>query len=321
MLPARYSLFLAGDRALAPMTADDRTARLALAALVLGAVAIGFAPIFVRLSELQPSATAFWRVALATPVFFVWLWMRTPGQDQPREPVGWRDHKYLIFGGILFAFDLAFWHWSLQFTTVANATLLSNLTPIVVAVGSVVLFRERLGGLFLLGLGMALAGAALLSGASFQIGEGRPLGDGLALVTAFFYGSYLLAIARLRGHFSTVTIMAWTGLASALALVPITIISGEAFLPATLNGWLVLIGLAGVAQVIGQALIAYALAHLPAAFGAVTLTIQPIVAAALAWYLFAEILGWLEFAGAATILAGIVTARAGALKTKSSQTA
>ena len=131
-------------------------------------MAIGFAPIFVRLSELQPSATAFWRVALATPVFFVWLWMRPPGQNRPREPVGWADHKYLVLGGVLFAFDLAFWHWSLQFTTVANATLLSNLTPIVVAVGSVVLFRERLGGLFLAGLALALLGAILLSGASFQ---------------------------------------------------------------------------------------------------------------------------------------------------------
>ena len=106
-------------------------------------------------------------------------------------------------------------------------------------------------------------------------------------------------------------------LATTVALVPITIISGEAFLPQTLNGWLVLIALAGVAQVLGQALIAYALAHLRAAFGAVTLTIQPIVAAAAAWYLFAEVLGWLEFAGAATILVGIVTARAGTLKAKS----
>lgn len=304
-----------------PTAADDRTTRMALAALVLGAVAIGFAPIFVRLSELQPSATAFWRVALATPVFFLWLWMRKPDEDRPREPVGWGDHKYLILGGLLFAFDLAFWHWSLQFTTVANATLLSNLTPIVVAVGSVILFRERLGGLFIVGLSLALVGAILLSGASFQVGETRPLGDGLAVITAFFYGSYLLAIGRLRGHFSTVTIMAWTGLASAVALVPITIFSGEAFLPETMNGWLVLIGLAGVAQVLGQALIAYALAHLRAAFGAVTLTIQPIVAAGLAWYLFAEVLGWLEFAGAVTILTGIATARAGTARAKADKAA
>ena len=302
------------------LNADERKARLALAALVLGAIAIGFSPILVRLSEVEPSATAFWRVALATPLFFIWLRMQTPGENGYREPTGWRDHKYLIFGGVLFALDLAFWHWSLQFTTVANATLLSNLTPIVVAVGSVVLFRERLGGLFLLGLGLSLAGAAFLSGASLQVGEGRPLGDGLAVVTAFFYGSYLLAVGRLRGYYSTATIMAWTGLAAAIALVPITILSGETFFPETLRGWLVLIGLAGSAQVLGQALIAYALAHLPAAFGAVTLTIQPIVAAALAWYLFAEILGWLEFAGAVTILVGIVTARAGALKTKNRQT-
>lgn len=295
---------------------DERNARLALAALVLGAVGIGFAPIFVRLSEVGPSATAFWRIAFALPVFFFWMNLTSSGEAGATRPRGWRDHRYLLLGGLLFALDLAFWHWSLQFTTVANATLLANLNPIVVAIGSVLLFRERLGGLFLIGLALAVTGAALLSGASFQIGQTRPLGDGLAVVAAVFYGSYLLSIGRLRGRYSTATVMAWVGLASAAALIPISIISGESFFPETLKGWLVLLALAAVAQLLGQALIAYALAHLPAAFGAVTLTLQPLVAALAAWYLFAEVLGWLEFAGALTILVGIVTARAGTIKAK-----
>lgn len=290
--------------------ADQR----ALIALVLGAVAIGFAPILVRLSEVGPTATAFWRVALAAPVFFLLLRRQDLSKGPHRKPTGWIDHKYLILGGVLFAVDLAFWHWSLQFTTVANATLLSNLTPIVVAAGSVVLFRERLGGLFYMGLGLAVAGAAMLSGASFGAGGERLLGDGLALVTAFFYGSYLLSIGRLRGHYSTVTVMAWTGLVAAIALIPITGLSGESFFPETARGWLVLIALAAVAQVLGQALIAYAFAHLPAAFGAVALTVQPIIASAAAWYLFGEVLGGLEFMGAATILTGIVIARSGSFK-------
>ena len=37
--------------------------------LLLGADAISLAPIFVRLSELGPSATAFYRIFFALPVF------------------------------------------------------------------------------------------------------------------------------------------------------------------------------------------------------------------------------------------------------------
>ena len=51
---------------------QDR-ARLAFILLLLGAAGIAFAPIFVRLSELGPMTTAFWRCALAVPALWLWL--------------------------------------------------------------------------------------------------------------------------------------------------------------------------------------------------------------------------------------------------------
>ncbi len=58
------------------------------------------------------------------------------------------------------------------------------------------------------------------------------------------------------------------------------------------------------------------MAHLPAAFGAVTLLLQPVVAAAAAWYLFGEALGGLDFIAGTAILAGIVLAKFGTEKKK-----
>ncbi len=217
-----------------------------------------------------------------------------------------------MLGGLLFATDLAFWHWSLQFTTVANASLLANLAPIVVAVGSVYLFREKLKGKFWLGLMFAVGGAGLLTGAS--MGEGRILGDTLAIITAFFYGFYLLSVVWLRKRFKTATVMIWTGTFSAMFLLPISLATETLFFPFTTEGWLVVLGLALVCQFLGQGLITYGLAHLPAAFGAVTLLLQPIVAAAAAWVIFGEVLGSYDFAGAAAILTGIVLAKFGTSK-------
>jgi len=73
----------------------------------------------------------------------------------------------------------------------------------------------------------------------------------------------------------------------------------------------VLLALAVVTQILGQGLIAYAFAHLPASLSAVSLLIQPVVAAFAAWILFGEAVGPVQFAGGAIVLAGIWLAKKG----------
>jgi drug/metabolite transporter (DMT)-like permease len=295
--------------------AADRAWRTAFLVLMLGATAIAFAPIFVRLSEAGPTATAFWRVCLAAPVLWAVLAARRPQRGATRaRPDGWGDVARLSLAGFFFAGDLIFWHWSMQFTSVANATLLANFAPIFVTLGAWALFKERVTRTFLLGGGLALAGATLLMADSLTVGVDTLFGDGLGLVTAVFYGGYILTIGWLRGRFDTITIMAWSTTATAVIVLPVAALSGEAFLPGTLAGWLVLVGLACVSHVGGQGMIAYALAHLPAAFSSVSLLVQPVLAAVFAWVLLAEPLGPLQALGGAIVLGGIALARRGAAR-------
>ena len=77
------------------------------------------------------------------------------------------------------------------------------------------------------------------------------------------------------------------------------------------SGWLILVGLAWISHARGQGLIAYALAHLPAAFSSVSLLFQPVMAAFFAWLLLAEPLAPLQIAGGVVVLAGIYLARRG----------
>src|SRR6478752_2321023 len=95
--------------------------RPALPALLVGATFIALSPIFVRLADVGPTASAFWRVALAAPL--LWLLLLVTRRASPL-PVDWR---LLAVAGLAFAGDLAFWHWSIRFTSVANSTLLANL--------------------------------------------------------------------------------------------------------------------------------------------------------------------------------------------------
>lgn len=292
---------------------NDRRARRAFFALLGGAVCIALAPIFVRLSAVGPVPTAFWRTALAVPFLAPLVAVLPTETERARRPAGWRALGGFALAGALFAGDLGFWHVSIMQTSVANATLFANMAPVFVTLFSYLLFGTRFTTVFLTGMAVALAGAALLMGESFTIGPGHLLGDALGMITAMFYGAYFLAIARLRADYGAATVIALSTPFTALCLIPVVVLSGEAWLPATVAGWTVLFGVALVSQCLGQGMIAYAFAHLPPAFGAVSLLLQPVLAALFAWLLFGEAVGGLQAVGIGAVLVGVVMARQGAL--------
>jgi len=282
----------------------DRARRWALPALVAGAVGIGFAPILVRFSQVGPSATAAFRILIALPLLWIFVALerrRHPETVQPRGP----DLKWLAIAGLFFTGDLAMWHWSLQITTVANSTLLTNFAPVFVTAGACWFLGEKITGLFVVGLLLAIGGAALLVMQSVQLDQRHVWGDLLAVVTAAVYSGYLLSVKGLRRRFSTITIMAWSGLVSCSALFLVAWLSRERMLPLDARGWKVLVALALVSHVGGQTLIAFALGHLPASFSSVTLLLQPVIAAILAVPFLNERLGHWQILGGAITLAGI----------------
>jgi drug/metabolite transporter (DMT)-like permease len=281
---------------------------LSLIALFTGAIFIALSPIWVRVSEVGPTASAFWRVALAVPLLWgLFALTRSVGTALEKKQFG-----LLLSTGIAFAGDLAFWHWSIQYTSVANSTLLANLASIFVTLAAWALWKQRPSGLFITGLAAALLGVGLLVRASLGFSPGALLGDALGVVTAMFYAWYLLSMKSLRDlGAATLQLMAVTTTVTAAILLPVALASGEPMVPQSVAGWLKLLGLAWVSHSAGQGLIAYALAHLPAAFSAVGLLLQPVMAAAFAWLLLAEPVSALQCAGGAVVLFGIYLAHRG----------
>ncbi|WEX79229.1 DMT family transporter [Sinorhizobium numidicum] len=281
-----------------------------MAALLLGGAAIGGSPIFVRLSEVGPMATAFWRVALALIPLVAWAWVQN-GNVADRRPQRLSDYAALILPGVLLAIDLAAWHLSLTMTSVANATLLANVAPVFVTLASWLLFRSKVSGIFLAGLATAVAGVVVLKGGPAALGGGDLLGDGIAIVAAMFYAGYILAIGQLRSRFSTNRIMIWSTASAAICMLPMTLLAEPELLPPSAFGWAMLFGLAFVSHAGGQVAITYALAYLPPAFSSLTLLLQPVVAAILAWLLLSEPVGLMQAIGGAIVLVGILIARRG----------
>jgi drug/metabolite transporter (DMT)-like permease len=169
-------------------TADAR----AFAVLLFGAAAIGWAPILVRLADVGPAAAGFWRFLFAAPLLLLMAQAGGAGVGRPR-PV-------MIWAGLLIGADLAFWHYGIAYTSVANATVLSNMTPLVVTVATWILTRKAPRRVFLLAMTLAVGGAVVMALARGGGGQGinPPLGNVFSAITALFYGGYFLMVREAR---------------------------------------------------------------------------------------------------------------------------
>ena len=274
----------------------------AVAALVFGACVIGFSGILVRLTGTGPAAGGFWRLAFALPLLAV-MTRRSSG------PLG-RPSPIALIAGVLFAGDLGFWHYGVKYTSVANATVLSNLAPVVVTAFAWIFLKQRPKAAFLLAVAVAVAGVWLMaagrSGGGHLLNE--PLGDAFSLGTALWYAFYFLAIAQGRKTEGASRLMFWSGVVGAPLLLVAALLLDEQIAPATAAGWGACVAL-GLVHVAGQGSIAWAMGRLPTATASVVVLVQPVVATWLGWVLFAEALGPMQAIGATAALTGVVLAQ------------
>jgi drug/metabolite transporter (DMT)-like permease len=287
-------------------TASDRGRRsLAFAALVLGAVAMGASPIFVRIADVGPYASAFWRTALALPFLWAWAAFETRSAATPFRGLD----RAVVWSGIFFAGDLFFWHLSILNTTVANATFLATTAPVWVALGAFLVLGERFGLRVVGGLLLCLFGGVALLGQSYGFAPQRLAGDVFGLITAVFFAAYMLAIRASRARFGAGHLAFLSTAVTAVCLFVVALALEPFVLPRSLEGALALLALALVSQVGGQGLLAVALGTLPATFSSLVIFIEAIAAACLAWLFLGEALGALQALGGVLILLGIWLAR------------
>lgn len=244
----------------------------------------------------------FYRIALATVVLLpVFLYRRRKyGVKLPVAIL-----IFPILGGIFTAFDHGTWNSSLRYTSAANATLLGNTAPLWVALFSWLVFRQRLRGLFWLGLAFALAGAVTVLGSDFILHPTIGLGDLLAIAAGVFYAGYFLVTERGRQKLDTLSYVWLVDLIAAFTLLLITLGLKMPLTGYPTQSYLAFLGAALVSQVGGYLSIGYALGHLPASVVSPTLIGQPVVTAILAIPLLGEGLRTEQWLGGLVVLAGI----------------
>lgn len=276
----------------------------AIVAVVLANVALAFGPWFVRLADVGPVSSAFWRIALAAPLL---TGAALATGWRPFGPSGANLSRLLwgmiALGGICFAADLGSWHLGILRTTLANATLFGNCAILMFPIYGFLVARAwptRIQGIALL---LATVGAALLMGRSYQLDPRNLAGDMLCLLAGVLYTAYFILMARARTTMQPIPALALSTIASILPLLIFAQLLGEQMWP---MHWGPLIGLALVSQVIGQGLMIFALGKLPPLVVGLALLVQPVVAATIGWTVYGEKLGLADLFGASLVAVALV---------------
>jgi drug/metabolite transporter (DMT)-like permease len=280
----------------------------AFAALLVGALAMGISPIFVRWADVGPFTSAFWRVGLALPLLYAWMRFSERGTPAALTP-GLRFSRPTILAGLAFAGDLFFWHLSIVTTTVANATFFATTAPVWVVLFGWLLLGERPRATTLAGLALCTLGGAALLARTLQIHPSGALGDLFGLATGVFFGLYFLAVQAARPTATAARVTFEATIITAALLFLVAAIFENALLPHSLRGALALLAMAWVSHAGGQGLLAVALGRLPATFSSLVIFLESLAAAAFAYLLLGEPVSLIQGLGGLLILAGIYVAR------------
>ena len=274
--------------------------------LCLGASLIGLAPLFVRWSELSPSWNLCYRMFLALPFLALLNFYHNGSQAFKLKS---RRHLLLVLiASLAFAGDMSSWHWSLEFTSVANATIFVNTASIYMVIFAVLIFKEPISKQFILSFTLTFVGVIGLIYFSNIKTEGALLGDGIALMAAFLYATYLLIISRL-GEESSINIIFYTTLFTGMFGLVFALFESRDFLPSSLAQFYNLLAMAILCQVGGQFFITYSLPKITASLGSIGLLMQPIIATIFGAIVFYEFLNFIQLCFVILALLGIYFAR------------
>lgn len=282
----------------------------AYVALAVGVLGIGWSAIFVRLSGVSGSTSAFYRMAIAQLVFVPWrLVAPSPATRLARGAV-----MAAVFAGIAFAVDLALFNTAIMRTSVGNATLLGVNAPIFVALGAWMFFKQRPTLAFWSGFALSFTGMVAIVGADVIRHPVLGVGDAMAVGGAISYAVYLLYVQRSRRDIDALSFSAISGVVASVSLLLICLAIGAPLRGFSTESWAALIALALVTQVIGHMCVAYALGRIPASVASVVLLAQAPITVILAVPVLHERVTAAQLVGGALVLTGIAVVNLRAMR-------
>jgi drug/metabolite transporter (DMT)-like permease len=276
--------------------------RFAFPALIAGNLVLALGPWMVRLADVGPVASGFWRVALAVPFLLLLARRQRAGREPPSRSLV----AIVAVGGLFFAADLAAWHVGIGLTKLANASLFGNASSFILVVYGFVMLRQLPRKVQAIALVLAAGGAGLLMGSSYELSPKNFTGDLFTLAAGLLYTGYLVAVDRARRTMAPMPVLAIATMAATLPLLLLALALGQKVMP---DDWTPLLILSFGSQVVGQGLLVYAVGYLSPVVVGLGLLAQPAAGAVIGRLAYGETFSLADAVGAALIAVALVLIR------------
>ena len=275
--------------------------------VLIGAFLISFSPIFVSLSDLQPTVSAFYRVFIGS--IFLGLIVALNYQ---RYADKFLINRYLILACFFFALDLWFWHRSILYIGPGMSTLIVNFQIFIIPLLSYFIFnlvpnRYQILAIFLGAFGLYLT---LGYGGSFSSEDIR-LGLIFGILTAFAYSAYILSLKKNdledSARISPVISLLCISAISALILFVAVKFEGESLAINSAQNLFSMLAYGIMSHVFGWYMIILGLKTITATTAGIILISQPIFSLVWEYLIFSRATNSIEIIGISIVVIAMIT--------------
>ena len=271
--------------------------------IIIGVISISLSAILVKLAQADAGVIAFYRmlfsVLIMSPVFF---YKYIPEIKELSK----RDWIFSLIAGLFLAAHFILWFESLKYTSVASSTVLVTLQPLFAFVGTYFFFKERLSFKTIISGIIAIVGSVLISWGDFNVSGTALYGDILALIACALITGYLLLGQDVRQRISLVTYTMVVYSSSAVCIFFYVIVKGESFGPYPTMTWIWFLLLAVIPNLLGHTLFNWAVKWVSTNVISISVLFEPIGAAILAYFVFAEKLIATQIIGGIIVIVGLL---------------
>ncbi len=272
--------------------------------LVLGAVMISFSPVWVKLVDVSPTTSGFYRVLIGGAALAAFMLVTRRSFHFSRVAL-----MAVAAASVFFALDLWFWHQSILYVGPGLSTLLANFQVFAMTAVGILFLGQRARPLQLVAIPLAVVGLALVVGVDWSaLSPDYRSGVVFGLLTAASYTGYLLCLRRAQaesGHMMPLAEIAAVSLICSVLLGAVAMGEGESLaIPSAADAfWLACYGI--LSHVLGWLLIAGSLSQVSTAVVGISLLLQPLLSYVWEILLFGRVVSAMEMSGAAIALLAI----------------
>ncbi|TLU99632.1 EamA/RhaT family transporter [Dyadobacter luticola] len=268
--------------------------------LVIGIFSISIFPVLVKWAPVSGITSAFYRMFFGFLLILPYV-LITRKFTWPEKSL-WLP---ISLCGLIFATDIAVWNLSIHYSNATQATLLTNLSPVWVGIGTFLFLPDKPAARFWLGTLVALAGMVILIGWEAFSEMQLDKGFGLAILSGMLYATYMLISKTVLNRIDIVSFMTINMAVASIYLFAICLFFDQPVAGFDLSIWFVFLVQGLICQLLGWLTINYAVKQMDAKRVSLSLLSQAIVTGLFAWAFIHEQVTLQMIVGGLIILIGI----------------